>query len=129
MTEWHGINYPFKGGSQNVLTRQIGTRIIKNDILQLIFTNPGERAYRPSYGVGIRKFLFDQLNNETISLLKQTIIDQIGINEQRVEIESLKITEKRDQNRIEILLVCSLIQQPDEIFQINLDLPIFSAEA
>jgi phage baseplate assembly protein W len=128
MTEWYGINYPFKGGSQNVLTRQIGIRIIKNDILQLIYTNPGERVYRPSYGIGIRRFVFDQLDSQTINSLKENIITQIGLFEKRVSIESLDINEKRDKNTIEILLVCSLIQQPDEIFSIDLSLPILSEE-
>lgn len=124
MAEWYGINYPFKGGVQNFLSKQVGIRIIKNDILQLLYTNPGERVYRPDYGVGITLYLFDQLDDSSISDLRSRIISQIGTYEPRVEIDRLNVIQDNDNNLVNILLVCNLIQGPDEQFEINLNLPI-----
>jgi phage baseplate assembly protein W len=129
MSDWYGINYPFKGGIQNVLSRQIGTRIIKNDLLQLIFTNPGERVYRPDYGIGIRTYLYEQLDNDSLIILETNIREQISIYETRVSLDQLEITPKRDKNKLDILMVFSLIQSPNEIFEINLNLPIFEEAA
>ena len=33
--------------------------VFKQNLKTLILTNPGERVMDPSYGVGIRKFLFE----------------------------------------------------------------------
>lgn len=125
MNEWRGINYPFKGGIQNVLSRQIGTKLIRNDVLQLIYTRPGERVYRPDYGIGIDLFLYDQLDDYSINELDTKIRDQMAIYEQRVSIDQLDLTQNKDKNRLDLLMVCSLIQSPDEIFEIRLNLPIF----
>lgn len=124
MAEWYGINYPFKGGVQNFLSKQIGIRIVKNDILQLLYTNPGERVYRPDYGVGIMLYLFDQLDDTSIDDLRSRIMSQIGTHEPRVEIDQLDIVQDNDNNKVNISLVCNLIQGPDEQFEINLNLPI-----
>jgi len=125
MTEWFGINYPFSGGIQNVFSKQIGVRLIKNDVLQLIFTNPGERVYRPDYGIGIRTYLFEQLDDASVFELEARIRDQISIHERRISLDQLDIEQDRDESRLRILMVASLIQSPDEIFEINLNLPIF----
>jgi len=129
MSDWYGINYPFSGGIQNVLSKQIGTRIIKNDILQLLFTNPGERVYRPSYGVGIKTYLYEQLNSESLTILDTNIRGQISTNEPRVNIDQLTLSPNRDNNKLDILIILSLIQSPNEIFEINLNLPIFEEAA
>jgi len=125
MSDWYGINYPFSGGIQNVFSRQIGTRIVKNDLLQLIFTNPGERVYRSDYGVGIRRYLFEQLDFNSINELEDRIRNQVSRYEPRVSIDQLTITPNTAQNRLDVLAVFSLIQSPDEVFDINLNLPIF----
>jgi phage baseplate assembly protein W len=124
MAEWFGINYPFRGGVQNVLSRQIGTRIIKNDILQLFYTNPGERVYRPDYGIGIRLYLFDQLDDTSISDLNDRIYDQIAIHEPRVTLDSLQINSNSDTSTLDVRADFSLVQQPDEEFVITLSLPL-----
>ena len=125
MTEWFGINYPFSGGIQNVFSKQIGVRLIKNDVLQLIFTNPGERVYRPDYGIGIRTYLFEQLDDASVFELEAKIRDQISIHERRINLDQLDVEQDRDKNRLRVLIIASLTQSPDEIFEINLNLPIF----
>ena len=127
--DWYGINYPFTGGIQNVFSRQMGVRLIKNDILQLLYTNPGERIYRPDYGIGIRTYIHEQYDIESINNIRTAITSQITINEPRVTLDQLEITENRDESRLDILMVFSLVQAPDEVFEINLNLPIFSEVA
>jgi len=124
MSEWFGINYPFNGGIQNILSKQIGTRIIKNDLLQLFFTNPGERVYRSDYGVGIRLYLFDQLDDNSAGNIKDRIRSQVERFEPRVSIDQLNVIQNKDNNTLNIHAVFFLSQSPDEIFTIDLNLPI-----
>jgi hypothetical protein len=51
---WFGFNPPFIGGQQKVMSRQEDLRLIKNDLLQLLLTVPGERVHRPTFGSPIR---------------------------------------------------------------------------
>jgi len=125
MSDWYGINYPFSGGIQNVLSRQVGIRIIKNDIIQLFLTNPGERVYRPDYGIGIKTYLYEQLDENSITFLDSRIRDQIDLNESRVSLDQLSLLPDNDNNMLEVFANFSLIQSPDEEFDINLSLPIF----
>jgi phage baseplate assembly protein W len=127
--EWYGINYPFRGGIQNVFSRQMGIRLIKNDILQLIYTNPGERVYRPDFGIGIMTFVHEQFDDVTMSDLRTRIQDQILIHETRVTLDLLEFQENRDEHRLEIRMEFSLIQAPDEVFEIKLNIPTFSEAA
>jgi uncharacterized protein len=123
--DWYGINYPFSGGTQNVLTRQSGTRLVKNDILQLLYTNPGERVYRPDYGVGITMYAFDMNDDATMADLQTRIRNQMAQYETRVSIDSLDIQkDANNANQMKVMMVCSLIQYPDEKFSIDLKLPI-----
>mgnify|MGYP006278284073 CR=1 FL=1 len=126
MADWFGINYPFKGGVQNFLSRQVGIRIVKNDILQLLLTNPGERVYRPNFGVGLRLYLFEQEDDTSVSGLRSTIIDQISIYEKRVTLDTLDIKRQSDLNTLKLHMEFTLIQDPDEQFEIDLNLPIVS---
>ena len=124
MTEWFGVNYPFNGGTQKVLSKQIGTKLIKNDIMQLFYTNPGERVYHPTYGVGITRYLFDLNDGVTLTGLESIIRTQIGLYEERVTIEQLTITQDKDNKMLDIYMVCALVQSPSEIFDMKLNLPI-----
>jgi len=125
MSDWFGINFPFSGGVQNVFSKQIGVRLIKNDILQLFYTNPEERVYRSDYGIGIRRYLFEQLDDVAADTLEDNIKRQINKYEPRVIIDQLTLTQDRDNSTLNILAVFSLVQSPDEVFEINLNLPIF----
>ena len=55
MATYFGQNPPFVGGAEKVLSRQEDIRLIKNDILQLIMTSPGERVHRPNFGTAVRE--------------------------------------------------------------------------
>ena len=127
MTEWYGINYPFRGGTQNVLSRQVGLKLIKNDILQLIYTNPGERVYRPNFGVGILMYIHDQFDDVSIEDLKSRITHQISAFETRVNLIRLDVVEHRDDHKLNIYMQFNLVQSPNEVFELKLGLPILGA--
>lgn len=124
MSEWFGTNYPFSGGTQKVLSKQIGVKLIKNDITQLFYTNPGERVYRPNFGIGITTYLFELNDDNTLNDLDSRIKTQIGQYEQRVSLDQLEITQDKDNKMLRLHLVCSLIQSPSETFDMNMNLPI-----
>lgn len=99
---WFGINAPFIGGSQNILSRQEDERLIKNDLLQLLLTAPGERVMRPDFGTSIREFLFENANTVDLDELRTNIETQIEIFETRVTITDIQINPNEDENLLDI---------------------------
>ena len=100
--QFFGFNAPFLGGKENVFSRQVDDRLIKNDLLQLLLTSPGERVMRPNFGTNIRRFLFEQLTKNDISNLSRNIEEQIKKHESRVEVTKVVIDVDADNNLINV---------------------------
>lgn len=109
---YYGYNPPFIGGPQNIMSRQEDDRLIKNDILQLLLTVPGERVMRPDYGVNLRNFVFEQLVDRDLSQLRQEIIRGITEFEPRVNVEQVVLRRQDDSNQLEVRVVVNLRKDP-----------------
>jgi|TARA_R110001583_G_scaffold96437_3_gene240741 phage baseplate assembly protein W len=67
--------------------------LIKNNLKQLLTTEPGERVMLPDFGCGLRKYLFEPLDNNTIERIKNQVIKSITQYLDSVLIEDIQITE------------------------------------
>ena len=75
----YGPAWPLKKGENDVFelytkTSQQAAFELKN----LILTNPGENLSDFNYGVGLRRFLFDQNSRSTRSLIENRIVSQVS---------------------------------------------------
>ncbi|TRD16107.1 GPW/gp25 family protein [Palleronia caenipelagi] len=52
------MGYPFRIG-MNGAERVSRLRHIRDQVEQVLFTSPGERVFRPEYGFGARRFVFE----------------------------------------------------------------------
>jgi len=114
-----GFNPPFIGGAQNVMSRQEDDRLIKNDILQLLLTIPGERVMRPTYGVNLRNFVFENLVSSDLSILQSNIEEQLRIYEPRVDLEFIDLLPDPDKNGLQIKIVVTLKKDPKKQLSIE----------
>jgi len=110
--KYYGYNPPFVGGAQNILSRQEDDRLIKNDILQLLLTVPGDRVMRPDYGVNIRSFVFEQMVQRDINKLIREIYDALDKYEPRVDVQDVKIKRDDDNNRLSIRIIVNMKKDP-----------------
>jgi phage baseplate assembly protein W len=85
MPTYFGYNAPFMGGTQRVLSKQEDQRLIKNDLLQLLLTLPGERIHRPTFGTSLRATVFDQFTDAVLADLRSNIEEAIAKEEQRID--------------------------------------------
>ena len=111
---FYGYNPPFLGGQQNYMSRQEDDRLIKNDILQLLLTIPGERVMRPEYGVNLRNFVFEQLSPNDITSLEQEITVKINNYEPRVVIQSINLIPDSDRHGLQIKIVVYIKKDPQK---------------
>lgn len=115
----YGYNPAFYGGQNNILSRQEDEQIIKNDILQLLLTVPGERAHRPTFGTDLRTSVFEPLDAMTIESLKTSIQTAMNNFERRVAVVSLDLRTNDYQNEIRILLVVQIVADPKKYITID----------
>lgn len=109
---FYGFNPPFIGGSQKVMSRQEDEKLIKNDILQLLLTVPGERVMRPDFGVDLRNFVFENGDDDALEALRSRIAVQVEQNDRRVRVVRLDLEKNEQFNAIKIKLVVNLKNNP-----------------
>lgn len=119
MATFYGFNPPFIGGPEGVLSRQEDDRLIKNDLLQLLLTVPGERVNRPDFGVNLRNFVFEDSTPQSLSILASEVKSAVLRQEPRVNILDLQIISDPDTNQIKISLAFNLKIDPTRV--INLE--------
>jgi len=102
-----GVNLPFNGPSvftPNYLTSQS----IKNNLINFFLTNPGERPLNPSFGGGLRSFIFEQIAEDNLDFLKQDVNKKIETYFPSVIIDSLDVLRNDDTNSIIVQLKYSI---------------------
>ena len=65
-----GVDIPFSSG--DVFTPNFTTAAaIKNNLINFFLTNPGERPLNPTFGAGLRSFIFEHIANENLDFLER----------------------------------------------------------
>jgi len=49
---------------------------VRQNLKMLILTSPGERMMNPNFGVGLRRYLFENATNETFDIIKAKVREQ-----------------------------------------------------
>ena len=103
-----GVDIPFNGSAvfkSNYLTKDA----IKNNLINFFLTNPGERYLNPSFGAGLRAFIFEQITNDNLNGLKETISLQIQNIFPNISINKLEILVEDNTNNVLINMGYSVI--------------------
>tara|TARA_Y100000385_G_scaffold290615_1_gene364537 strand:+ start:1276 stop:1683 length:408 start_codon:yes stop_codon:yes gene_type:complete len=94
-----GVNLPFNG--ESVFTPNYQTRdAIKNNLINYLLTNPGERFENPTFGGGLRRFIFSQIENNNLDFIKNDIQLKINQNFSNITLQSIDILRQEDNNTI-----------------------------
>ena len=99
-----GLDLPFEGNrlfDVNYLTKDQ----VKANLLNLFLTDPGERLQNPSFGIGLRKLLFENDINE--GRIRALIENQIQVHIPDVVIEGIELDLIEDENRLNIIFTYS----------------------
>ncbi len=86
----YGLGFPIQSTKRGIFIKQTGIELVKNNLIQLIKTERGERVMLPNYGISLRKFLFEPLDEELFNSLKNEVIN--SINAYMPEVEIIKIS-------------------------------------
>jgi len=90
-------------------------KLVKQNLKMLILTSPGERVAIPEYGVGIRRYLFDQSTDERFSALKTRIYSQVKKYMPTLNLRDVKIGIKEQAFRVSIQYTITPLKTIDSL--------------
>ena len=111
-----GVNLPFSN-PQCFVSNYTSQDALKNNIINYFLTEPGERIENPFFGGGLRKFLFEQITNNTLDGIEDHISSKLESQFLSVRLNRIDILRLEDSNTVRVIIKYSIPQQgvSDEI--------------
>jgi len=89
---------------------------VKEDIKMLLTTQRGERLFQPFLGMDIRRFLFEQITDDTVVEIENDIVDTFQIWLPFVELREIDITlPEKGKNQINIFIKFNIRNTPADL--------------
>tara|TARA_R110000824_G_scaffold363947_1_gene552286 strand:- start:4611 stop:4979 length:369 start_codon:yes stop_codon:yes gene_type:complete len=84
-------------------------RMVRQNLKMLILTVPGERVMEPLYGVGLKRYLFENATQDTYTEIDQRIRQQVNTYMPYVKIQNIKFgASDMDRNQLGIAIKFSI---------------------
>jgi len=107
--------FPFKTNDTKGFENYSSNKeIIKFHIKNLFLTNPGERISIPEYGIGVRRYLFENITQGLLNNLKDVILDQIARYMPYIRVEESAVNDFPEENKISISLRYTILETAEK---------------
>ena len=84
-------------------------RLLHQNFKMLLLTNPGERVMAPTFGVGVRSYLFENANTNTLDSLRTRIYEQTTLYIPAIQIHDIDFSESDfDTNTLSVKISYSI---------------------
>jgi phage baseplate assembly protein W len=77
---------------------------VKNSIVNALLTSPGEKLLNPTYGVDLRQYLFEPIDDFTTELIQDDIETKLPLMEPRITLQDVVVVADEDNNQYNIEL-------------------------
>ena len=91
------------------LSRVVNENAIKESIFNLVMTDRGERLFQPNIGCDIRGSLFENIDANSMLILKENIKSTINTYEPRCNLRDVDVRGNVDNNELRVKIVFSVI--------------------
>ena len=108
-----GVNLPFNGPGVMVPNYQT-KEAIKNNIINYCLTEPGERPANPRFGAGLRRYIFNQITNDTLDFIQEDIQQKIESQFPEITVNSVEVFGQPDFNIINIVIAYNIRNVQDD---------------
>ena len=89
---------------------------VKNDIKLLLMTQRGERLFQPFLGMDIRRFLFEQITDDTGIEIENDIVETFQTWLPFVQLQDIKVDlGNQDKNQIKINITFNIRNAPTDL--------------
>lgn len=86
-----GWGFPVAPAADGDLALVSEAEDIRQAILILLQTEPGERVMRPDYGAGLRSHVFDVLSTSTMALVRHRVEQSLTKWEPRIDVKDVLV--------------------------------------
>jgi phage baseplate assembly protein W len=104
----YGITLPLKRGNTGYFEQAFTSfDQAKTNLKNLLLTRKGERIMQPDFGTGLHSLLFEQIDDEYESKIRETIIQNVSFWLPYINIENIEVEitdELKDRNRANLYL-------------------------
>lgn len=96
----YGIKFPIRKSSRDqhgktvdnkIFSKVTGVELTKNNIIQFLNTEKGERVMRPHFGVDLNKYIFEPMDEILFNIMAQDIYFQVKGYFPWIEIKSFSV--------------------------------------
>jgi len=115
-----GIALPFgrqPGGTRGYFaTTDTTIDAVKTDVKTLLMTQRGERLFQPLLGLNIRRFLFEQITENTVIEIENDIVDTFSKWLPFVQLRDINVdVSNQDKNQIKIFVKFNIANTPNDL--------------
>jgi phage baseplate assembly protein W len=121
----YGLSYPLTNNiSAGWFSKESGLALVRNNLKQLLSTNRGERVMLPGFGLNMRKYLFQPMDEELFESIKQDILSTINNYANNVRVLKLGVFPLDDYGvegyqALKIVLSVQLKDSEDTVFEVG----------
>ena len=103
-----GVAIPFDapGVFYSTYTTQ---KAIKNNLINFFLTEPGEVYLNPTFGGGLRSFIFEQITSNNLDSLKEDVQSKLTRYFPNVIVRNLEVLQNSDINTITVSLTYNIL--------------------
>jgi phage baseplate assembly protein W len=83
-------------------------QLIRQNFKMLLLTNPGERIMAPSFGIGVKRFLFLNYGEGMEAALESRIKEQVSIYLPTVQIVTMQFIASPDSNTMSLKIMYNI---------------------
>jgi len=121
-----GIKMPFgksDGAEGYFSSHTLTSDSIKEDLILLLNTNRGERLMQPTMGINLNEFLFENMTEDSINIIKSELIDMLGIWMPFIKIHNLEILtdDSLDSNKLLLNIQFIIQSSPGKLESIQIN--------
>ena len=117
-----GISVPITNGNSGYFQQTFDTNSkVKQNLLNFLKTNKGERPMFRNFGSSLREICFDQITDGIDIVIKKIITEELSIWVPEISVKKILVENKEDENSIYIKIEF-LITQTDESDSIVIEL-------
>jgi phage baseplate assembly protein W len=121
-----GWSFPIKVNAKGGLDWSSGPDRIQAAIWTILSTSPGERLMLPSFGAGIKDYVFESNSPVLCAQLQNAIQTALTQWEPRIQLVSVVATPSPDQDNLVLVSINYQIRDTNELF--NMVYPFFLTE-
>jgi phage baseplate assembly protein W len=102
-----GVDLPLNGSiafTPNYQTKDA----IKNNLINYLLTNPGERIENPSFGAGLRQYIFSQITNNNLEFIQEDLQGKINTNFPEISLDIVEVLQSVNTNTIQVKINYSI---------------------